>query len=58
MSENETNEQADAMARSEQRHNEDRVLDSGALRALAHPHRVRIYDILSQYGPQTAISLA
>ena len=42
----------------EQRHNEDRVLDSGALRALAHPLRVRIYDILSQYGPQTASSLA
>ena len=45
-------------ARSEQRHNEDRVLDSGALRALAHPLRVQIYDILSQYGPQTASSLA
>lgn len=37
---------------------EDRVLDSGALRALAHPLRVRMYDILSQYGPQTASSLA
>ncbi len=37
---------------------EDRVLDTGALRALAHPLRVRIYDILSQYGPQTASSLA
>lgn len=36
----------------------DRVLDAGALRALAHPIRVRIYDILSQYGPQTASSLA
>lgn len=36
----------------------DRTLDSGALRALAHPLRVRIYDILSQYGPQTASSLA
>lgn len=36
----------------------DRVLDSGALRALAHPLRVRIYDILSQYGPQTASTLA
>ena len=36
----------------------DRVLDTGALRALAHPLRVRIYDILSQYGPQTASSLA
>ncbi len=35
-----------------------RVLDSGALKALAHPLRVRIYDILSQFGPQTASSLA
>lgn len=35
-----------------------RVLDAGALRALAHPLRVRIFDILSQYGPQTASSLA
>jgi DNA-binding transcriptional ArsR family regulator len=42
----------------EQRRVEDRVLDTGALRALAHPLRVRIYDILSQYGPQTASSLA
>jgi hypothetical protein len=39
-------------------HPRDRVLDTGALRALAHPLRVRIYDILSQYGPQTASSLA
>ncbi|HWS52215.1 MAG TPA: helix-turn-helix domain-containing protein [Microbacterium sp.] len=36
----------------------DRVLDTGALRALAHPLRVKIYDILSQYGAQTASSLA
>ncbi|KAA9110423.1 winged helix-turn-helix domain-containing protein [Microbacterium rhizomatis] len=36
----------------------DRILDAGALRALAHPLRVQIYDILSQYGPQTASSLA
>ncbi|NLG63740.1 MAG: helix-turn-helix transcriptional regulator [Candidatus Cloacimonetes bacterium] len=35
-----------------------RVLDAGALRALAHPLRVQIYDILSQYGPQTASTLA
>jgi len=35
-----------------------RVLDAGALRALAHPLRVEIYDIISQYGPQTASSLA
>lgn len=48
----------DAAALTEQRRNQDRVLDSGALRALAHPLRVKIYDILSQYGPQTASSLA
>jgi DNA-binding transcriptional ArsR family regulator len=34
------------------------MLDAGALRALAHPLRVQLYDILSQYGPQTASSLA
>lgn len=33
-------------------------LDTSALRALAHPLRVKIYDILSQYGPQTATMLA
>ncbi|WP_439592604.1 helix-turn-helix domain-containing protein [Microbacterium sp.] len=48
----------DAVNPTEARHSEDRVLDSGALRALAHPLRVRMYDILSQYGPQTASSLA
>ena len=48
----------DAATRVERRHAEDRVLDTGALRALAHPLRVQIYDILSQYGPQTASSLA
>ncbi len=37
---------------------EPRELGVGALRALAHPLRVEIYDILSQYGPQTASSLA
>ncbi len=37
---------------------EGRTLDSGALKALAHPLRVRIYDILSERGPQTASSLA
>ncbi|HKP06919.1 MAG TPA: helix-turn-helix domain-containing protein [Microbacterium sp.] len=57
MAENET-PQTDAAARAGERHNQDRVLDSGALRALAHPLRVKIYDILSQYGPQTASSLA
>lgn len=51
-------DQDDLVARVEARHQEDRVLDTGALRALAHPLRVRIYDILSQYGPQTASSLA
>jgi DNA-binding transcriptional ArsR family regulator len=58
MAENEAGDELDAMARAEQRHNEDRILDSGALRALAHPLRVKIYDILSQYGPQTASLLA
>jgi len=37
---------------------EGRTLDSGALKALAHPLRVRIYDLLSERGPQTASSLA
>lgn len=50
--------EASAAERVEARHAQDRVLDTGALRALAHPLRVRIYDILSQYGPQTASSLA
>lgn len=36
----------------------NRALDAGALKALAHPLRVRIFDILSQQGPQTASSLA
>ena len=58
MAEHEDDAGPDAAARAEQRHNEDRVLDTGALRALAHPLRVKIYDILSQYGPQTASSLA
>jgi DNA-binding transcriptional ArsR family regulator len=35
-----------------------RTLDAGALKALAHPLRVRIYDILSERGPQTASTLA
>jgi DNA-binding transcriptional ArsR family regulator len=58
MAENQTDATAEAMARAEARHSKDRVLDTGALRALAHPLRVKIYDILSQYGPQTASSLA
>lgn len=37
---------------------EGRTLDAGALKALAHPMRVRIYDILSERGPQTASSIA
>jgi len=37
---------------------EGRTLDAGALKALAHPLRVRIYDLLSERGPQTASSLA
>lgn len=37
---------------------ERRVLDIGALRALSHPLRVRIFDILEQEGPQTASTLA
>ena len=35
-----------------------RTLDSGALKALAHPLRVRIFDLLAAQGPQTASSLA
>jgi DNA-binding transcriptional ArsR family regulator len=37
---------------------EPRVLDAGALRALSHPLRITIFDILAQHGPQTASSLA
>jgi len=51
-------EDHEAALRQDPRHAGDRVLDTGALRALAHPLRVQIYDILSQYGPQTASSLA
>lgn len=47
-----------AEAAAEREGRQDRILDVGALRALAHPLRVKIYDILSQYGPQTASSLA
>lgn len=35
-----------------------RVLDAGALRALSHPLRVQIFDILANEGPQTASTLA
>lgn len=37
---------------------ERRVLDAGALRALSHPLRVRIFDLLASEGPQTASTLA
>ncbi len=40
------------------REEELRVLDSGALRALAHPLRVHLYDLIRQRGPQTASTLA
>jgi DNA-binding transcriptional ArsR family regulator len=58
MATDETPEEQSPAAAMAKRHATDRVLDTGALRALAHPLRVRIYDILSQYGPQTASSLA
>ncbi len=35
-----------------------RTLEPSALKALAHPLRVRIYDLLSERGPQTASTLA
>ncbi|MGW9158382.1 ArsR/SmtB family transcription factor [Microbacterium sp. NPDC055665] len=35
-----------------------RTLDAGALKALAHPLRVKIFDLLAAHGPQTASSLA
>ena len=37
---------------------ESRTIDAGALKALAHPLRVRILDLLAERGPQTASSLA
>ncbi|MDR6868415.1 DNA-binding transcriptional ArsR family regulator [Microbacterium resistens] len=37
---------------------EGRTLDARALKALAHPLRVRIFDLLAERGPQTASSLA
>lgn len=36
----------------------DRTLDFAALKALAHPLRVEIFDLLSVHGPATASSLA
>jgi DNA-binding transcriptional ArsR family regulator len=35
-----------------------RTLDMESLKGLAHPLRVRILDVLTSYGPQTASSLA
>ncbi|WP_345750365.1 ArsR/SmtB family transcription factor [Microbacterium rhizophilus] len=35
-----------------------RTLDVAALRALGHPLRMRILDLLSQHGPQTSSTLA
>ncbi|MDL9979585.1 winged helix-turn-helix domain-containing protein [Microbacterium sp. ASV49] len=46
------------MTDEEPRERDQRILDAGALRALAHPLRIQIYDIISQYGPQTASTLA
>jgi len=53
-----TNEQSPEVPAPSAHSRESRVLDAGALRALAHPLRIQIYDILSQYGAQTASSLA
>jgi len=46
------------MSENEKAGGERRVLDAGALRALSHPLRVRIFDILAAEGPQTASTLA
>src|ERR671932_2725663 len=35
-----------------------RTLDAGGLRALAHPLRVQLFNLLSFYGPATATTLA
>lgn len=35
-----------------------RVLDTRALRALGHPLRIELFDLITQYGPQTASTLA
>jgi DNA-binding transcriptional ArsR family regulator len=49
----ETNERADAAAEPQ-----SAMLSAPALRALAHPLRIRILDELSAYGPLTATGLA
>ncbi|MHA7239640.1 helix-turn-helix domain-containing protein [Arthrobacter sp. TMS1-12-1] len=36
----------------------NRVLDGEALKALTHPLRVQLLEVLSSYGPQTACSIA
>ncbi|MHA7283656.1 helix-turn-helix domain-containing protein [Arthrobacter sp. TMS2-4] len=36
----------------------NRVLDGAALKALAHPLRIQLLEVLSSYGPQTACSIA
>ena len=35
----------------------NRVLDGAALKALAHPLRIQLLEVLSSYGPQTASSI-
>lgn len=37
---------------------QQRTIDAESLKALSHPLRVQLYDILSQYGPATASGLA
>jgi DNA-binding transcriptional ArsR family regulator len=49
---------ADTQTASDRIPPDTRVLGVGALRALAHPLRIRIYDLLAAHGPQTASSLA
>ncbi|KQX06611.1 MULTISPECIES: winged helix-turn-helix domain-containing protein [unclassified Leifsonia] len=51
-------QQRSAAASSTQHPGRDAVLDATALRALAHPLRVRILDELSAYGPLTSSGLA
>ncbi len=45
-------------SRGDAERDDTRTLDAGALKALAHPLRVRIFDLLAERGPQTASSLA
>ena len=48
---------AESLPGKQSTHDGDRVLDGPVLKALAHPLRVQLLDILSQYGPQTASSM-